>query len=91
MLKLKDNSKLNDILKKYDFEYDADSDYEGGWHYAIYTKEGVVIDVTEVIWENPPKREVDKYNIIKVYGIDNSELDILYDLIKADLIEKVEE
>lgn len=91
MLKIKDNSKLRDIIEKYNFEYDADSDYEGGWHYAIYMKDGIVLDVTEAIYENDYETQFDKNNIVKIYGIDDSKLDILYDLIKADLVEKVGE
>lgn len=91
MLKIKDNSKLKDILEKYDFEYDADSDYEGGWHYAIYMKDGIVFDVTNAIYENSYETEFDNHNTVEIYGIDNSKLDILYDLIKADLVEKVDD
>ena len=91
MLKIKDNSKLKDIIKKYNFEYDADSDYEGGWYYAIYMKDRIVFDVTEAIYENNYETEFDKQNTVKIYGIDNSKLDILYDLIKADLVEKVDD
>lgn len=50
--------------------------YECGISYAIYCKDGITIDVS------------DEDNI-KIYGIDCSDLDILYDLIKADLVEKV--
>lgn len=77
MLKIKNKNKINEIVKKYNMEYDADSDYESGMNYAVYYEDGVFIDVT------------DEDNI-KIYGIDSSSLDILYDLIKADLIEKVE-
>ena len=41
MLKIKDNSKFDEIVNKYDLDYDADSDYESGTHYAIYFKDGV--------------------------------------------------
>ena len=78
MLKVKDKDKLREILEKYDLEYDADSDYEIGWHYAEYYKGGVFIDVT------------DEENIV-IHGIDASDLTLLYDLIKADLIEKVDD
>ena len=76
MLKIKDKEKMREIITKYDLEYDADSDYESGWHYATYSKDGVFIDVTN------------EDNII-IYGIDASNLDILYDLIKDGLVEKV--
>lgn len=78
MLKIKDKEKLNKILEKYDLEYEADSDYEMSWYYAIYFKDGVFIDVT------------DENNIV-VCGIDNSKLDLLYDLIQDELVEKVQE
>lgn len=78
MLKIKDKEKLNEIIEKYDLEYDADSDYESGWCYAEYFKDGTFIDVTDE-------------NNIAIHGIDSSNLDLLYDLIKADLVEKIEE
>ena len=77
MLKIKDKEKLHKIIEKYDLEYDADSDYESGWCYATYSKDGVFIDVTDE--EN-----------ITLYGIDASNLDLLYDLIKDGLVEKVD-
>ncbi len=77
MLKIKDKNKINEIVEKYNMQYEADSDYEYGINYAIYCKDGITIDVTNE-------------DNIKIYGIDCSDLDILYDLIKADLVEKVE-
>ena len=76
MLKIEDKEKLQEIIKKYDLEYEADCDYEGGWHYAVYYKGGVFIDV----W--------DEENI-RVYGIDDSDLDLLYDLTKDGVVKKV--
>ena len=84
MLKIKDNNKFIEILRKYNFEYDSDSDYESGVNYAIYFKDGVTFDVTRC-------SEDLKKGTIEIYGIDNSSLNILYDLIKADLVEKVGE
>lgn len=89
MLKIKDNSKLKDIIEKYDFEYEADSDYEGGWSYAIYMKDGIVLDVSKCFHLDTQGDIITNKNDIEIYGIDNSKLDILYDLIKADLVEKV--
>ncbi len=84
MLKIKDNDKFyNEIISKYNLEWDADSDYESGTHYAIYMKHGVVFDVSDCT-------EDLKEGTIYISGIENSELDILYDLIKADLVEKGE-
>jgi hypothetical protein len=78
MLKIKDNVDIDDILKMSNFEYEADSDYEGGWHYAQYCDGNIVLDVSD-------------NETIKIKGIDESELDLLYDLIKADLVEKVKD
>ena len=66
-------------------KWDADDDYEMGEHYAIYMKEGVVFDVSHTDYDDITKGE------IYIEGIDSSKLDILYDLIKADLVEKVDE
>lgn len=77
MLKLNDNSKLQQIVNKYDLNYDADCDYEAGINYACYDDGNIVFDVS------------DNENVY-IYGIDNINLDLLYDLIKADLVEKVE-
>lgn len=76
MLIIEDKEKLQEIIEKYDLEYEADSDYEEGWHYATYYKDGVFIDV----W--------DEENI-RVYGIDDSSLDLLYDLTKDGVVKKV--
>lgn len=84
MLKIKDKSKFNEIIEKYKMNYEADCDYEAGYSYAIYEKEGVVLDVSN--WFEGAKDN--EYDIL-IYGIDNSKLDILYDLIKDDLVEKV--
>lgn len=91
MLKIKDNSKLNDIIENYNFEYEADSDYESGYSYAIYMKDGIVIDVSKCFEFDEQGSIITNNNDIEIYGIDNSKLDILYDLIKADMIEKVED
>ena len=78
MLKIKDKEKLHEIIKKYDLEYESDSDYWEGYNYAMYFKDGVFIDVTNE-------------DNITIYGVDCSNLDLLYDLIKDGLVEKVEE
>ena len=85
MLKIKDKSKFNKIINKYNMEYEADSDYESGWSYACYYKDGVTFDVSNW-YENAKDNDYE----IFIYGIDNSSLDILYDLIKADLVEKID-
>ena len=75
MLKVKDNVDLKELQNKYNLEYDNDSDFEGGWSYETLDKDGVFID----LWNR------------QINGIDATSLDLLYDLIKADLIEKVDE
>ena len=85
MLKIKDNSKFDEIVNKYDLDYDADSDYESGIYYAIYCKGGVTFDVSRC------HNELKQDDVIQIYGMDNEELDVLYDLIKADMVDKVEE
>lgn len=80
MLKIKDNVDLN-ILEKYGFKK-----YEYGEYSSFHqTKK----ENAEIIIEK------DRYISINPYGendiIKNSLLDILYDLIKADLVVKVED
>lgn len=74
MLKIKDNVDLKELQDKYNLSYDSDSDYEGGWSYETLDKDGVFID----LWDR------------QINGIDATSLELLYDLIKADLVEKVE-
>ena len=82
MLIIKDNSKFQkEVLDKYNLEYDADSDYESGYSYAIYMKDGVVFDVSNC-------SEDFEQGTIYIKGIDDTELDLLYDLIKADIVGK---
>lgn len=84
MLKITDNSKFyKEIIDKYNLEYDADSDYESGYSYAIYMKDGVVFDVSNC------SEDFEK-GTIYIGGIDSTELDLLYDLIEAGLVKKVE-
>ena len=64
MLKIKDNSKFDEIVNKYDLDYDADSDYESGTHYAIYFKDGVYFDVSRC------HNELKQDDIIEIYGMD---------------------
>ena len=78
MLKIKDKEKLQEIIDKYDLEYEADSDYWEGYNYAVYFKDGIFIDVTNE-------------DNLEIFGVDNSKLDLLYDLIKDGLVEKVDD
>ena len=75
MLKIKDNVDLKELKHKYNLTYYNDSDYENGWSYETLDKDGVVID----LWNR------------QINGIDDTSLVLLYDLIKADLVEKVGE
>lgn len=78
MLKLNDNSKLQQIVDKYDLNYDADCDYEAGINYACYDDGNIVFDVS------------DNENVY-IYGMDNINLDLLHDLEQECLVEKVED
>lgn len=80
MLKIKDykepnEERFNELVKKYNLETDADNDWESGWSYYVGFDGGVFID----------------YYKGEVHGIDCSNLDLLYDLIKDGLVEKVEQ
>lgn len=75
MLKIRDNVNLEELQYKYNLDYDSDSDYEGGWSYETLDKDGVFID----LWNR------------QINGIDGTSLVLLYDLIKSNLVEKVEE
>lgn len=77
MLKIKDNVDLKELDKIYDLDTEIiDGDYESSVPGDIeHSKSGVFIS------------ERNK----EIYGVDVSNLDLLYDLIKADLVEKVEE
>jgi len=78
MLKIKKNIDLDELANKYDMYeefYEYDYDYSNDGD-IILEKEssGVFIDKR--------RREI--------YGVDNSKLDLLYDLIKDGLVEKVQ-
>ena len=75
MLKIKDNVDLQKLKVKYNLAYDSDSDEEAGWSYETLDKDGVFID----LWDG------------QINGIDATSLELLYDLIKADLVEKVDD
>lgn len=77
MLKIKDNVEFQKIIDKYDLDYESGGSYEEGY-FAYYDDGNIFFDVT------------DSKNIY-IYGNDVSKLDLLYDLIKADLVEKVED
>ena len=87
MLKIKDNVDLKE-LEKFNFEYREDDDEEDGkWHYWC-PKDNSSLSI-DVINELNPKliRVIDDGS----FGFSKEDLDIIYDLIKADLVEKVEE
>jgi hypothetical protein len=86
MLKIKDNVDLKE-LEKFDFEYREEDDEDSKWHYwCPKINSGISIDVVNEL--NPELvRIIDDGH----FGFDKTDLDIIYDLIKADLVEKVEE
>jgi len=75
MLKIKDDEYLDKVKEKFDLDEEViDGDYESGYCGDIeYSKGGVFISLRNK----------------EIYGIDCSNLDLLYDLIKADMVEKV--
>lgn len=81
MLKIKDNVDLKE-LEKYGFEH----------HTMIYVKEikrsNETLKEEKIIYVEEENREISIHK--GLFNVDE-ELDTLYDLIKADLVEKVEE
>lgn len=78
MLKIKDNIKLDDLMEQYNLDTEIiDGDYESSTpgDIELSNNDGVFISTRTK----------------KVYGLDCSNLDLLYDLIKANLVEKVED
>ena len=96
MLKIKDNVNLKE-LKKFGFKFQKNS------YIKILTKKNKIEYIPEIICEiysdksSYPRRinlssggiEVEHTDIF--YDTFDSELDVIYDLIKANLVEKVEE
>ena len=74
MLKIKDNVNIEELALKNNMSYDSDSDYESGWSYSQYDRDGVFIDE----------------GTGEIFGIEHDSLELLYDLIKSDLVEKVD-
>lgn len=87
MLKIKNNVDLS-ILENYGFEY-CEENYtgEGKWHY--YEKQGFYI--TKLDEDYPQNERVINTEHSRFGGFDDDDIDTIYDLIKADLVEKVEE
>ena len=77
MLKIKDNVNLNKLVEDYNLDSEIiEGDIEFGYcGDEVFDRDDVFISHTT--------REI--------YGIENGSLDLLYDLIKADLVEKVNE
>lgn len=77
MLKIKDSIDLKELDEQFNLDIETiDGDYESNYGGDIeHSKGGVFIS------------EVSK----EIYGIDCSNLDLLYDLIKADMVEKVKD
>lgn len=77
MLKIKDDVKLDDLMEEYNLDTEIiESDYESSTpgDIELSNNDGVFISTRTK----------------QVYGVDCSKLDLLYDLIKADLVEKVD-
>ena len=87
MLKIKDDVDLKE-LEKYGFDYGED-DYvgEGKWHY--YKKNGFYITLLEE--DFPQNERIISTEVSKWDGFDDDDIDTLYNLIKADLVEKIDE
>ena len=77
MLKIKDNVDLDKLESKYKLSHEfIDDDYDITLNVdLVYDRDGVFISG----------------NTKEIYGRDNDSLDLLYDLIQAGLVEKVEE
>ena len=75
MLKIKDNVDLKELEKRYGlYKERIMDDYDFNLYFdLVYDRDGVFIS----------------QNTNEIYGRDNDTLDLLYDLIKADLVEKV--
>lgn len=83
MLKIKDNVDLKQ-LEKFGFEYYYE-DERGYWFKYYFTKPSDTSEITITIDEG------DNKIIIKAdYNANLSFIDFVYDLIKADLVEKME-
>ena len=82
MLKIKDNVDLKE-LEKFGFEYHGI--YDGIYHFAYHNDLDIeIIEDDREIYSN---KNIDDENDL----IFNKYSDLLYDLIKADLVEKVED
>lgn len=86
MLKIKDSVNLKETLKKYDMKYDPTTkNYVNNYKFIN-------------LWINEDDRVInieidDSIYILNKHYIENKEKakDILYDLIKADLVEEIED
>lgn len=77
MLKIKDSVDLKELEK---YEFKRNSNFPDGWAMVKTYKKGKYYQEDIYVWND---------RIIQVNAIDI--LDTLYDLIKADMVEKVEE
>ena len=86
MLKIKNNVDLKE-LEKFGYEYKEENyDGEGKWHY--YEKNRMYI--TELEEDFPQNERIINTEVSKFDGFDDEDIETLYDLIKADLVEKVD-
>lgn len=86
MLKIKESIDLKE-LEKFGFEYVEEDDIDGKWHY--WCPKYITSMTIDVINELQPElvRIIDD----GTFGFCKDDLDIIYDLIKADMVDKVEE
>lgn len=85
MLKIKDSVDLKE-LEKFGFEYVEEDDEAGKWHY--WCPKNMTSMTIDVINELQPElvRIIDD----GTFGFCKDDLDIIYDLINADIVEKVD-
>lgn len=89
MLKIKSNVDMKE-LEKFGFEYKEDpyaGKEEGKWHY--YEKNGLII--TSLEEDFPQNERIINTEVSKFDGFDDKDIETLFDLIKANLVEKIDE
>ena len=107
MLKIKDNVELNELVNQLNDKYNFLEVYEGKDYYLLTTDRDTYMDIdwkgkrfkttnetNWQIWKEDRHIRYMSYNKPGVEFVSYSmceEFDFIYDLIKADLVEKVEE
>ena len=86
MLKIKDNIELKE-LEKFGFKYIEDKSYKGDFSYC-----GKLIGDNVILGVSEPSRVIySSITITETTFIFSDGLDVIFDLIQAGLVEKVEE